>query len=74
MVLRTLIWINNMTEFQVNGMTCGHCVRAVTEAVKAADPKAVVEVDLAAGRVKVESTAPRETLAAAIVGAGYEAT
>ncbi|HWK83217.1 MAG TPA: cation transporter, partial [Caldimonas sp.] len=50
---------------------CGHCVRAVTEAVKAADPKAAVAVDLAALSVKVESAAPRETLAAALAEAGY---
>jgi copper chaperone len=28
--------------FQVKGMTCGHCVRAVTEAVKSVDQQADV--------------------------------
>ena len=37
--------------FQVQGMTCGHCVRAVTEAVKSVDPQAEVKVDLATGKV-----------------------
>ena len=35
--------------FQVSGMTCGHCVRAVTQAIEALDPAARVNVDLAAG-------------------------
>jgi len=63
-----------MIEFHVEGMSCNHCVRAVTEAVQAADPKAAVAVDLAALSVKVESEAPRETLAAALTEAGYPPT
>ncbi len=31
-----------MQNFKVSGMTCGHCVRAVTEAVKDVDPAASV--------------------------------
>src|SRR4051812_2696346 len=41
--------------FQVQGMSCGHCVQAVTDAVKAVDPKAEVKVDLASGKVDVET-------------------
>ena len=37
-----------MIEFRVEGMTCGHCVSAVTRAVKAVDPEANVRVDLEA--------------------------
>ena len=37
-----------MIELRVEGMTCGHCVSAVTRAVKALDPEAHVQVDLAA--------------------------
>eukprot|EP01034_Spumella_vulgaris_P015351 gene15351-19597_t len=36
-------------------MTCGHCVRAVTQAVQALDPAASVKVDLGAKEVGVES-------------------
>eukprot|EP01030_Chromulinospumella_sphaerica_P024841 gene24841-24944_t len=32
-------------------MTCGHCVRAVTQAVQALDPAASVKVDLGAKEV-----------------------
>ena len=45
-----------MQVFSVEGMTCGHCVRAVTQAVQSQDPAASVKVDLAAKAVSVESS------------------
>ena len=57
--------------FQVQGMTCGHCERAVTQAVKQLDPDATVRIDRATGQVDVDSTKPREALAAAIAEEGY---
>ena len=61
------------TTFQVQGMTCGHCERAVTQAVQQqqVDPNAQVRIDRASGKVDVDSTAPREALAAAIAEEGY---
>lgn len=58
-------------QFHVTGMTCNHCVRAVTEAVQAVDPAAQVKVDLPAGQVQIESVAAREALAHAITEEGY---
>lgn len=55
----------------VQGMSCGHCERAVTEAIKRIDPKAAVKVDLASGRVEVESDVSREAIASAVVEEGY---
>ena len=43
-----------MFEFQVQGMSCGHCVKSVTQAVQSAYPQAHVEVDLGAGKVRVD--------------------
>ena len=58
--------------FTVQGMTCGHCERAVTQAVQAVDPAATVRIDRSTGRVEVGSThTPRETLAHAIAEEGY---
>lgn len=57
--------------FSVTGMTCGHCERAVTQAVKNLDPAADIKIDRAANRVEVESTQTREALAAAIADEGY---
>lgn len=59
--------------FRVVGMSCGHCVRAVTEAVHGVDQAAQVQVDLPTGTVTVQSGADGATLGAAIADAGYEA-
>lgn len=64
-----------MFEFQVNDMSCGHCVSAITKALKAADKNATVQIDLAARRVQVDSSAAgAEELAKAIEDAGYRPT
>jgi len=60
-----------MLEFDIPNISCGHCVRAVTEAVQAADPQAQVKVDLPTHHVSVQSSATRETLVAQLVQAGY---
>lgn len=62
-----------MPIFEVDGMTCEHCVRAVTGAVRQVDPQAEVDVSLEAGRVDVKSDALVETLAGAIRAEGYRA-
>ena len=56
--------------FQVSGMTCGHCVAAVTEEVTAIPGVSEVKVELA-GPMQVESTA--EVDFAAVVAAVKEA-
>jgi copper ion binding protein len=57
----------------VTGMTCGHCVAAVTEEVSAIEGVESVEVDLETGAVTVAAaTDPtREQMAAAVDEAGY---
>jgi copper chaperone CopZ len=62
---------------EVAGMTCDHCVHAVTEELMGVDGVALVSIDLdSAGvsRVDVDSveTVTNEELVAAIVEAGYE--
>ena len=61
-----------MQIFKVQGMTCGHCVRAVTAALQGVDPQAQVEVDLAAKEVRVESEAEARALIEAIREEGYQ--
>jgi copper chaperone len=60
-----------MIEFNVTGMSCQHCVKAVTESIRQIDPAARVNIDLEQGRVAVESTQPVPELKAAIEDAGY---
>jgi len=57
--------------FTVTGMTCGHCEKAVTLAIKRVDPQAQVTIDRAQNKVNVQSEQPRETLAQAIAEEGY---
>ena len=61
------------TTYTVSGMTCGHCVAAVTEEVAKLDDVKRVDVDLASGRVTVESDGPIDdaAFAAAVDEAGY---
>jgi len=58
-------------KFNVSGMTCGHCEKAVDRAIKRVDPQAEVRIDRASNRVTVESSQAREALAHAIVEEGY---
>jgi copper chaperone len=60
-----------MQTMKVSGMTCEHCAKAVTAAVRTIDPEATVTVDLATGNVRTNSAAPRPAIAAAIEDAGY---
>jgi len=59
--------------YTVVGMTCGHCVASVTEEVAAISGVTDVDVDLASGRLSVNSDAPidDELVRAAVVEAGY---
>ncbi|HEX5200178.1 heavy-metal-associated domain-containing protein [Paractinoplanes rhizophilus] len=60
--------------YTVTGMTCSHCVQAVTGELTALPGVADVQVDLASGAVTVTSEAPLadEDVRAAIDEAGYE--
>ena len=66
--------MNTTTIFTVTGMTCAHCVAAVTEEVSKIDHVHHVDVDLATGAVTVESEGPIDPIqfAAAVDEAGYE--
>ncbi|MDQ3886278.1 MAG: copper ion binding protein [Actinomycetota bacterium] len=62
------------TEYTVTGMTCQHCVDAVSKEVGAVDGVTDVDVDLDSGRVSVRSEQPVDVSAvrAAVNEAGYE--
>ena len=60
-----------MQVFNVEGMTCGHCVKAVTQAIKSQDSAAKVTVDLAAKEVSVQSQLSPERIAELIREEGY---
>jgi copper chaperone len=61
-----------MVSFEVQDMTCGHCVGSITKAVRTIDPGAQVNVDLATHRVRIAPTvSDRTQLSDAIRQAGY---
>lgn len=62
------------TNLTVTGMTCEHCVRAVTEEISALAGVEHIEIDLPSGAVIVRSSSPLgdEDLRAAVEEAGYE--
>lgn len=69
--------MSTLSTFDVAGMTCGHCVAAVTEEVGALPGVTAVAIDLRPGalsRVTVSSDAPLsvDDVRAAVDEAGYE--
>ncbi len=62
----------NEYEIQVPGITCGHCVSAITASVGALPDVAAVDVDVATKRVRVVGAASLDRVCAAIDEAGYE--
>lgn len=60
-----------MLRYQVSDMSCGHCVEAITAAVKRVDPAAEVQIDLAAKSVEVSTSAADGLVRGAIGDAGY---
>ena len=61
------------SQWQVQGMTCGHCVASVTEELSELPGVQSVDVELETGRVTVTSAAElqRDEVAAAVLEAGY---
>jgi copper ion binding protein len=62
------------TTYQVQGMTCGHCVSAVSSEISQIPGVSDVSVDLSTGQVTVEADQPVEdgAVRAAVEEAGYE--
>jgi len=60
-----------MLTFQVEGMSCGGCVKSVTRAIQGVSPGAVVRVDLAKMRVDVDGTDDTAGIETAIRTAGF---
>ncbi len=57
--------------FTVLGMTCSHCEKALTRALKQVDPQADVKIDRDTNHIEVTSEKARQDLAKAIAEEGY---
>ena len=60
-------------ELTLPDMTCGHCVKTVTQTAQRIDPQALVITDLATHRVTIASASPREAFEVALAEEGYPA-
>ncbi|MFN3297046.1 heavy-metal-associated domain-containing protein [Caldimonas sp.] len=63
-----------MIELTLKDMTCGHCVRTVTQTLQKLDPQAQVEIDLPSQRVRIETQQPLEAVRQALAEEGYPAS
>ncbi len=61
------------TKLTIKGMTCGHCVAAVTRALEAVPGVTAARVDLARAEAIVSGTAGTQALIRAVADEGYEA-
>ncbi|MDE3244877.1 MAG: heavy-metal-associated domain-containing protein [Acidobacteriota bacterium] len=63
-----------MITMEIKGMTCGHCVHAVTEALRGVPGvEDVLEVDLRTGKAQLQGAADPAALVRAVEGEGYQA-
>lgn len=60
-----------MIEFNVQDMTCGHCVGRITKAINAVDISAKVEATIEEKKILIESDVDVARLMQAIQDAGY---
>ena len=62
------------TQLKIEGMSCGHCVRAVKEALEGVEGVKSAQVDLASGSATVEHEgAAAEIMIGAVEEEGYRA-
>ncbi|GAA6200641.1 heavy-metal-associated domain-containing protein [Aquicoccus sp. SU-CL01552] len=61
-------------KFSVPDMSCGHCTAAIEAAIKAKDPGATVECDLANRHVAVTGTLSGAAIESTLAEVGYPAT
>ncbi len=58
----------------VTGMTCGHCEKAVKQAIKDVDANATIEIKRTENLIIVDTAETTETIVAAITAEGYPAS
>ena len=63
-----------MIELTLPTMTCGHCVKTVTQTVQRVDAAARLAVELPQHRVRIDSTLGAEAFKKALAEEGYAAS
>lgn len=62
-----------MIELTLPTMTCGHCVKTVTQTVQRVDAAARIEIELPEHRVRIDSTMDADAFRKALEEEGYAA-
>jgi len=62
-----------MIELTLPDITCGHCVRTITEVARRLDPQADVQTDLSTHRARFQTEADPQALRKALEEEGYPA-
>lgn len=62
-----------MIELTLPTMTCGHCVKTVTQTVQRVDAAARVEIELPQHRVRIDSNLAPDAFKKALADEGYAA-
>ena len=60
-----------MIELTLPTMTCGHCVRTVTQTVQRIDPSASVTIDLPTHKLQIQSLLPAQAFVPPLAEEGY---
>lgn len=63
-----------MLQMTIPSMSCGHCVKSITETVKQLDANALVSADTDSKQVSVDSSAPDAAVILALTEAGFPPT
>jgi copper chaperone len=63
--------MDTMLELNLPDLSCGHCVRAVTETLHQLDPQAEVSIDLPHKQLQVQTQVEPARVIQALVDAGY---
>jgi len=62
-----------MIELILPDMTCGHCVKVVTQTVQQIDAGATLSIDLPSHKVQIDTGADAAQLRTALAAQGYPA-
>ncbi len=60
-------------KLRIDAMTCGGCARSVTATIKAVDPNAAVDIDVASKLVNVQTAADEQQILDALAADGFPA-
>jgi len=60
-----------MLSLKVSGMTCGGCINAITRAIQAQDPVAIIQADLATQMVTIQTSLGVSEASRLVTEAGF---